>query len=155
MPKVIVIYYSRTGRTKRMAEGIAEGARGAAEVVCKPVEQVSPNELLNYDAIVVGSPTQYGSFSWEIKKLFDDSAGLHYKLDGVIGGAFSSSCHAGGGNETTVLDIIHAMLIHGMVVQGEPMYDHYGPVAVGDPSDDTIMKCKRYGARIAALASKR
>jgi len=119
------------------------------------IKQVNESfNLLDYNAIVIGSPTQYGTMAWEIKKLFDDTANLHYKLEGKIGGAFTSSCHAGGGNETTILDILHAMLIHGMIIQGEPMYDHYGATAVGSPSADTQMKCERYGKRIANLTKK-
>ena len=155
MAKGIVVFYTRTGRTQRMAERITDGMRSAGvDTACKPVAQTTPGELLNYDAIVMGSPTQYGTMAWELKKLIDDTAGLHYKLDGVIGGAFSSSCHAGGGNETTILDILHAMLIHGMIIQGEPMYDHYGAVSVGEPSEDTLNKCHRYGERTGRLALK-
>lgn len=146
----IVIYYSRTGNTKKMAEKIAEGA-GA---VCKSVLEVTPRELLDYEAIVIGSPTQYGSMAWEIKKFLDDTASLHNKLDGKIGGAFSSSGTAGGGSETTILDILHAMLIHGMVVQGDPARDHYGITSVGFPSDDTQQKCFQQGVRIGKLCKR-
>jgi NAD(P)H dehydrogenase (quinone) len=146
----VVIYYSRTGNTKRMAEKIAEGA-GA---ICKSVNEVTPKELLDYEAIVIGSPTQYGSMAWEVKKLLDDTAGLHNQLDGKVGGAFSSSGTVGGGSETTILDILHAMLIHGMIIQGEPKNDHYGITSVGFPSEETLNKCLRYGTRIAELCKR-
>ncbi len=152
MPKGLVIYYSRTGNTQKMAEAIAEGMRERLEVDVKTIGDGV--NLQDYKAIVVGSPTQYGSMAWQVKKFFDETANLHYKLDGVVGGAFSSSCHVGGGNETTILDILHAMLIHGMVIQGEPMYDHYGATGLNGLGGDTLMKCKRYGQRIAQLAAK-
>ena len=155
MPKGIVLYYSRSGNTRNMANAIFEGMKKEGlETELKDITQTSPDELLNYDAIVIGSPTQYGTMAWEVKKFLDNTAHLHYKLDGKVGGAFSSSCHAGGGNETTVLDIINAMFIHGMIIQGEPMYDHYGAVSIGKPSTDTLMKCQRYGTRIALLAKR-
>lgn len=153
MAKGIVIYYSRTGNTKRMAEKIAEGMR--SEGVETDLRNVFDGfNLLDYTAIVVGSPTQYGTMAWEVKKLFDDTANLHYKLDGKVGGAFSSSCHVGGGNETTILDILHAMLVHGMVIQGDPMYDHYGATGLNGLGGDTLMKCEKYGQRIARLAKR-
>lgn len=152
MPKGLVLYHSRTGNVLRMAEAITRGMRNEGlETDLKEISTTSPQEMLNYDAIVIGSPTQYGSMAWEVKKFFDESSNLHYKLEGKVGGAFSSSCHVGGGNETTILDILHAMLIHGMVIQGEPMYDHYGATGLNGLHGDTLMKCEKYGQRIAKL----
>ena len=146
----IVLYYSRTGNTKRMADKIAEGA-GA---VCKSILEFNPQDLINYDAIVIGSPTQYGSMAWEVKKFIDETASLHNKLDGKIGGAFSSSGTVGGGSETTILGILHAMLIHGMIIQGDPARDHYGITSVGFPNEDTQNKCFQQGVRISKLCEK-
>jgi multimeric flavodoxin WrbA len=49
----------------------------------------------------------------------------------VVEVAFSTSTNVGGDNETTILSILHAMLIHGMIVQGNTDFDHYEPVAIG------------------------
>ena len=90
----------------------------------------------------------------EVKKLLDDSVGLHGQLAGKVGGAFSSSANVGGGNETTVMALIQALLIHGMVVQGSASGDHYGPVAIGDLDDRSRGQCAALGRSIAALAVK-
>lgn len=153
MPKGLVIYYSQSGNVKKLAEEITRGMSEEGLETDLKVIGDSVN-LKDYKAIVVGSPTQYGSMAWQVKKFFDESAGIHYALDGIVGGAFTSSCHVGGGNETTILDILHAMLIHGMVVQGEPMYDHYGATGLNGLSGDTLMKAHRYGERIARLTKK-
>jgi len=155
MAKALIVYYSRSGNTRKMAETIAEGVKKeevAAEV--RDVKDVTPDDLKSFDAIVVGSPTYYGSMAAEIKKLFDDSIRFHGKLDGKIGAAFASSANIGGGNETTILDILNAMLIHGMIVQGDSKGDHYGPVAIGAPDERAVKECLRAGARIARLAKK-
>jgi len=155
MAKALIVYYSRSGNTRKMAETIAEGVKKeevAAEV--RDVKDVTPDDLKAFDAIVVGSPTYYGSMAAEIKKLFDDSIRFHGKLDGKIGAAFASSANIGGGNETTILDILNAMLIHGMIVQGDHKGDHYGPVAIGAPDERAIKECLRAGARIARLVKK-
>jgi NAD(P)H dehydrogenase (quinone) len=155
MIKALVIYYSRGGTTKKMAEGVAEGIKKeAVSVTLKDVKDVGVDELLEYDAIVIGSPTYYGSMSAEIKKLLDDSVKFHGKLDGKIGAAFSSSANVAGGNETTILDILNAMLIHGMIIQGDPQGDHYGAVAVGSVDSRAAKECLRMGSRIAALTKK-
>jgi len=152
MSKVLIGYYSKTGNTKAMAEKISEGAKdGGAEVTLKTIADITPDELLNYDAIILGSPTYYGLLAAPVKQLLDESVKFHGKLDGKIGGAFSSAANIGGGNETTIMSIIQAWLIHGMVVQGDCKGDHYGPVAIGKPDERANTGCLRYGKRIAAL----
>jgi len=155
MAKAIVIYYSKTGNTQKMAESITGGLRNeGVETTLKDVRNAEAAELLKYDCIIIGSPTYYGSMSAEIKRLLDDSVKFHGKLDGKIGAAFSSSANVAGGNETTILEILNAMLIHGMIVQGDPQGDHYGPVAINEPDDRTIKECLRLGSRIAKLVNK-
>jgi NAD(P)H dehydrogenase (quinone) len=150
-----VIYYSKTGNTKKMAESIVEGIKKEGiEPVIKAVKDVDVNELLKYEGIIIGSPTYYGTMAAEIKKLLDESVKFHGKLDGKVGAAFSSSANIAGGNETTILDILNAMLIHGMIIQGDPLGDHYGPVAIGEPDDRSIRECTRLGSRVAKLVKK-
>ncbi|HET6429469.1 MAG TPA: NAD(P)H-dependent oxidoreductase [Phycisphaerae bacterium] len=156
MVKILVTYYSRTDHTKHMAEEVAAAAAGSGgvEVECAPVEQVDATSLANYDGIILGSPTYYGSMAAEVKKLLDESVALHGKLAGRVGGAFSSSANIGGGNETTVMDMLKALLIHGMVVQGSASGDHYGPVAIGDVDERSRKECRKLGASVAALTVK-
>lgn len=155
MAKALVIYYSQTGNTKKMAESIIEGIKKEGiEVVIKPVKDVDVDELLKYEAIIMGSPTYYGTMAAQIKKLLDDSVKFHGKLDGKIGAAFASSANIGGGNETTILDILNAMLIHGMIIQGDPQGDHYGPVSIGEPDARATRQCVRLGSRVAKLLKR-
>ena len=155
MAKAIVIYYSRSGNTKEMAQIIA-GSMNEADLPteCKSIEDVKAEDLLNYDAIVVGSPTYYGHMAGPIKQLFDDTVSFHGKLDGKIGAAFTSAANIGGGNETTIMGIIEAMLIAGCLVQGDPKGDHYGPVSIGKPDERVKRQCARRGRRIAELTRK-
>lgn len=155
MAKAIVIYYSRTGNTKEMAQIIAEAMNEAdLPTDCKSVDKVKAHDLLGYDAIVIGSPTYYGHMATPIKELIDDTVAFHGKLDGKVGAAFSSAANIGGGNETTIMGIIEAMLIAGLVVQGDPKGDHYGPVSIGKPDERVRKQCARRGRRIAQLTKK-
>jgi len=151
----LVIYYSRSGNTKQMAKVIAD-AMTEAELPtrCKSIEDVNLDELQAADAIVVGSPTYYGRLAGAVASFFDESVARHGKLDGKVGGAFSSSSNIGGGNETTILSIIQTLLIHGMVVQGDPQGDHYGPVSIGKPDERVLRQCERRGRRIAELTKR-
>lgn len=155
MAKGIVIYYSRSGNTQKMAEIIAGAMNEAGlSTECKSVAQVKADDLLNYDAIVIGSPTYYGHMAWPIKQLFDETVKKHGQLDGKIGAAFSSSANIGGGNETTIIGILEVMLVAGMVVQGDPKGDHYGPVSINKPDARVERQCARRGRRIAELTRK-
>ncbi|MBD3246642.1 MAG: flavodoxin family protein [Candidatus Omnitrophica bacterium] len=153
--QILISYYSRGGHTKQMAELIREGLqKEKVETDLLPVDQVEPEDLLKYDGIIVGSPTYYGVCAAEIKALFDKSVAFHGKLDGKLGGAFSSAANVGGGNETTVLSILQMMLIHGMVVQGDWKGDHYGPVSVGEVDDRARENCVRFAQRFARRARR-
>ena len=156
MLKILIVYYSRSGNTKEMAELVAEGVKmeKGVEVEVKSVQEAKVNELLDVDGIIFGSPTYYGSMAAEIKKFIDDSVKFHGKLEGKIGGAFSSSGAIGGGNETTIMDILKAFMIHGMIIQGMSRSDHYGPVSIGKPNERSRKLCIEYGSRIAKLVSE-
>jgi len=155
MAKVLIVYYSRTGNTKKMALSIKEGImEEGIEVDVKDVKDVKVEELLDYDGIILGSPTYYGLPASEIKKLLDESVKFHGRLDGKVGGAFASSGGIAGGNETTILAIIEALLVHGMVIQGNPGGAHYGPVSIGSPDEKVLKACKDYGKRIARLIER-
>lgn len=155
MPGVGVIYYSRTGNTESMAREVCRGVKEeSVEVELKKAEETKLEDLLNWDGIIVGSPTYYGLPAAPIKDLFDRSVKYHGNLNGKVGGAFSSSANPGGGNETTVLSIIQMMLIHGMVVKGTHDGDHYGPVSIGQPTDRVKSQCQRLGKSVAALVKK-
>jgi NAD(P)H dehydrogenase (quinone) len=155
MPKVLIIYYSRTGNTRAMATAVEEGVKSEGLTVqLKDVKDVSPRELLEYEGIIIGSPTYYGTMAGQIKLLLDESVKYHGKLAGKVGGAFSSSGILGGGNETTVLDILKALLIHGMIIQGSPMGPHYGPVAIGKPDTGNRNQCIELGKSVAQLVKR-
>lgn len=138
-----------------MAVKIADGARAAgSEVDIKKVADVSPADLLKYDCIIMGSPTYYGTCAAELKSLIDKSVKYHGDLAGKVGGAFASSGVLGGGNETTVQQILEALLIHGMIIIGDTDGAHYGPVAIEKPDKDILKTCFEYGKRLAKLAEK-
>jgi len=156
MPSILVTYYTRSGHTEAMAKAVAEGVKGVGgvEVQLRPVGEVTPDDLLKHDGIIVGSPVYYGTMAAEVKKLFDESVKHHGKLTGKVGGAFASSGVAGGGCETTILDILRALLIHGMIVQGTAGGPHYGPIAVGAPDEKACKECEKLGARVGELVKR-
>jgi NAD(P)H dehydrogenase (quinone) len=154
--QVLVVYDSKTGNTETLAALIAEGVKQSAgiDVVVKNVDQATNDDLLKADGIIVGSPTYYGLMSGKIKAMFDDSVKIHGKLTGKVGAAFTSSGGVASGAETTIISIIEAMLIHGMVVQGRAHAQHYGAAVVGKPEDQDEEKLREFGRTVAELVLK-
>ncbi len=155
MAKILIIYYSKTGNTEEMAKAVGEGVKEErVEVEVKRVEDTKVEDLLEADGIIIGSPTYYGGMAAPIKELLDGSVRFHGQLKGKVGGAFSSSANIGGGNETTIMGILSAFLIHGMIIPGTPEGDHYGPVAIGAPDGRSKSQCKDLGQRVARLVKR-
>src|ERR1700740_2913752 len=133
MAKVLVLYYSSYGHIETMANAVAEGAREAgATVDIKRVPELVPadvakasyykldqaepsakvDDLVNYDAIVVGTGTRFGRMSSQMANFLDQCGGLWMKgaLNGKVGAAFTSTATQHGGQEATLFSIITNLL---------------------------------------------
>ncbi len=156
--QVLVMYYSRTGNTKKLAQEIAGGVGEADGVTCllKPVSEVTREMFLESDAIIAGSPVYFGGMAGEMKKRFDDYVGIRSRMEDKIGAAFATAGDASGGKETTILSIIEAMLIYGMIIVGDPLSatGHYGVSCVGAPDKKTAENARKLGKRVALLVQK-
>jgi NAD(P)H dehydrogenase (quinone) len=102
----------------------------------------------------MGSPTYFGQMSSRLKHIIDDSIELHTRMTGKVGAAFTNSGGTASGAETTLLSIIQAMLIHGMIVQGNAEMQHYGVAAQGEPKPGDLKACEELGAQVAQLISQ-
>jgi NAD(P)H dehydrogenase (quinone) len=158
MQQVLVVYYSKTGNTKKLAQYIAAGVADIDGVTCllKPVSEVTREMFLQSDAIIAGSPVYFGGMAGEMKRLFDDYVDIRNKMEDKIGAAFATAGDASGGKETTILSIIEAMLIYGMIVVGDPLSatGHYGVSCVGAPDRKTAENARKLGKRVASLVRK-
>lgn len=158
MKNILVIYYTRTGNTETMAKEVERGARegGAATTRLKTAVDVEMDDMRWADGIIIGSPTYFGLLAQEIKALIDRSIEIRGELENKVGAAFSSSAHRAGGRETTMLSILQAMLVHGMVVCGDPLSSggHYGAASNGAPDEQAMRECRELGKRVTLLAEK-
>lgn len=167
MAKILVLYYSTYGHVERMAEAAAEGARSTgAEVDVKRVPELMPpevakkagakldqkapiarpEELANYDAIIVGTPTRYGRVTAQMANFWDQTGGLWASgaLIGKVGSAFTSTATQHGGQEMTLFSTITTLLHQGMIVVGLPY------AAKGQMRLDEITGGSPYGASTIA-----
>jgi NAD(P)H dehydrogenase (quinone) len=143
MKEILVLYYSRYGAVKQMAQLIARGveqAPGASarirtvpevSAVCEAVEQDVPDsgapyaELKDLEeciGLALGSPTRFGNMAAPLKYFFDSTSGLWLKgaLAGKPAAVFTSTGSMHGGQETTLLSMMLPLLHHGMVLLGLP-----------------------------------
>ncbi|HVK90466.1 MAG TPA: NAD(P)H:quinone oxidoreductase type IV [Mycoplana sp.] len=196
MARVLVLYYSAYGHIETMANAVAEGAKSAgAEVVVKRVPELVPeevakashfkldqqapiatiDELEEYDAIIVGAGTRFGTVASQMRNFWDQTGGLWFngKLVGKVGSIFTSSATQHGGQESTLLGFIPTLLHHGMVVAGLPYAfqgqmgvdevkggSPYGATTITDgdgsrqPSAVELDAARYQGAHVAKLAAK-
>jgi NAD(P)H dehydrogenase (quinone) len=156
--QVLVMYFSKTGNTKQLADAIASGVQEINGIHCivKPVHDVSKEDFLNSQGIIAGSPVYFGTMAAELKHVFDKYVGIRKKMENKIGAGFATSADHSGGKETTITSIIHAMLIYGMIIVGDPLdaTGHYGVSCIGAPDQKTRDHAKKLGRRVAHLVTQ-
>ena len=146
MKQILVLYYSRTGNTERMAKAVAEGARINAEVNVELSYHVDPEDLSMFDAIIVGTPTYHHEMAVDFKNLFEETAVKGISLKGKVGAAFGSYGWTGEAPKL-VVEIMKNKFK--MQVTEPPLLSMYVP------DQKTLSNCKELGKRIAeTLMSK-
>lgn len=168
--RVLVAYYSMTGNTKRMAQGVAEGVKrvpGAVPLV-KKADEVSKADLEAADAIILGCPTYFANIPGKMKVAIDDwSWKMKVDFTDKVGGAFATGSGQVGGKEHVVVSLLLFMVNNRMLVAG-PLYQdaegddkwaESGAAAMTGPLDPGVGpkeldSAQRLGERIARLAKK-
>lgn len=140
MAKILVLYYSRTGNTQKMAEAVTEGTRSVQGVEVELKYYVMPEALADFDAVVVGIPTYHHDMTIDIKKLFEEAAMKNIDLKDKIGGAFGSYGWSGEAPQL-VLEIMKHKF--DMDVIKSPLLIKYAPNQAG------LEKCRQFGKEIA------
>ena len=90
MKQILVLSYSRTGNTERMAKVVAEGAQINGDIRVELTFHVQPEELSAFDAILIGAPTYHHEMPLDFKNLFEEAAVKGLSLKGKVGAAFGS-----------------------------------------------------------------
>lgn len=178
MIKALVIYATDYGNTKKVAESVAAGARSVpqAQVTIKTAEEVTAEDFLGNDAIIVGTPVHMGSPDWRVKKMIDKvCSGLWMKdkLIGKVGGVFASGGgfgNAGGGCELSMLAMLNNFAELGMIMvplpKNTPGYRvgglQWGPYARSQGvnmeqtgvSEESLEAAFHHGANIARIGEQ-
>ena len=143
MPTILVLYYSRYGATKNMAQQVGRGVKSvdgvearirtvpAVSTICEAVEDSIPEtgypyvdtaDLEECDGLVLGSPTRFGNMAAPLKYFLDNTSSqwLAGALIDKPAGVFTSTSSLHGGQETTLTSMMLPLLHHGMIIMGLP-----------------------------------
>lgn len=153
--KLSVLYHSKTGNTRQMAEVITSGMMAAegAEARSMPIEDIDAQWLRDSRCIVVGTPIYVADVCGEMKSWME-SAFTQYDPAGKIGGAFATVNYIHGGGELGIRTLLDHMLVYGMLTYsgggafGKPVV-HLGPVARANHLEEDREAFVAYGQRMA------
>ena len=160
---VLVAYHSVTGNTEKMAHAVVEGAKGVSgtEVVLKWVGEITTEDLLGANAVIVGSPVYFANMSGEVKTFFDNwllkfGVFRDLKMRNKVGAAFVTGASISNGKETTMVAIMEAMVMNQMtVVSGGGAFGASATTGSDSPGidDKELATARDLGKRVAEVTA--
>ncbi len=156
--QILVLYHSKGGNTRKLAERIGEGVESVSGVkaLLKSTQEVKKEDFVDSAGMIAGSPVYFGAMAYDLKRVFDEFVVIRKKMENKVGAAFATSGDPSGGKETTIISIIQCLLIYGMIIVGDPMdaTGHYGVACVGAPDEKISENGRKLGRRVAELCKK-
>lgn len=148
MVEVLVLYYSRSGRTEAMANSVVEGALSVdgVSVKKKRVDYATVNDFITCDAVGFGSPNYFSYMAGLMKDFFDRALSIRERVAGKPSCAFTS----GGSSSDTTLISLERMITSFRL---EKVAD--GVVSQGEPSEKHLRECRKLGEILAKKALER
>ena len=148
MVEVLVLYYSRTGRTNALADAVAEGVESVegASAKVKRVDYATVNDFISCDAVAFGSPNYFSYMAGLMKDFFDKALSVRERVAGKPSLAFTS----GGGSSNSALLSLERMISSFRL---EKVAD--GVVSQGEISEENLRACKKLGETLAKRALER
>lgn len=140
MSRILVLYYSRSGNTEKMAQAVVEGARNADNSDVELSYHVEAEELSNFDAILIGAPTYHHEIPLDMKTLFEKAALKGISLKNKLGGAFGS--YGWSGEAPKLLLEIMKNKFEMQVIE-PPLLARYVP------DGSMLDKCRDFGRRVS------
>ena len=163
-PTVVLVLYDSQGLVAELAESIIEGAQSVAgvEVWDRPLDIADKDELIQCDALILGSPNWTG-ITGRLKHWWDYTGDLWEsgELADKPAAAFSAGWSPSGGLEATLLQLVHLLIGHGMLIVGLPWTStmnhsgsYYGATAVRTVTELDREQARRLGKRVSEYAVK-
>ena len=159
---VVLVLYDSQGLVAELAKSIVEGAASVQgiEVWDRPLDTADKDELIKCDALILGSPNWTG-ITGRLKHWWDYTGDLWEtgELAGKPAAAFSAGWSPSGGLEATLLQLVHLLIGHGMLIVGLPWTStmnhsgsYYGATAVRKVTDLDREQARKLGERVSDYA---
>lgn len=150
MKKLLIVYHSRTGNTEEMARAVCEGAvSGGATVSLKKAGEATPNDLLDCDAVIFGTCTNFGYMGGMMKEFFDQvwlSIG-----DNVANKPYSAFTCSRSGTKQALDSIDSICNTFNQRKQFKLKKAFEGIAVTPKPSSAILEECKQIGKKMAQL----
>ena len=140
MSKILVLYYSQTGNTEKMASAVVEGARNVANTEVDMEYNVDVDDLNRFDAIIVGVATYHHDMPIDVKHLFEEAAKKGISLKGKAGAVFGSYGWTGEAPKLVLEIMKNKFEMH---VNEPPLLANY------TPDQKTLSMCREFGKRVS------
>jgi len=146
MAKILIVYHSLSGNTRKMAEAVAEGARAVAdtEVTVKTGLEATIDDLLACDGIAIGSPDYFSYMAGGVKDFLDRT---YYPSQGKVSGKPAVAFGSAGGPADNILKILDQAMGWFKFKKAAESVGASGGVAPG-----ALMECKELGRKLAEAA---
>jgi flavodoxin I len=138
--KVLIVYYSQTGNTEKMARAVEEGVKSVVGVNVEMKYFARPEELVEADAIILGVPTYYHEIGIDMRNLLEGVSKEEIDLSGKVGAAFGSYGWSGEA-PNMLIEIMKNKF--GMDVVEPALRIKYNPDEVG------LEECRKLGKTVA------
>jgi flavorubredoxin len=140
MSKILVLFYSQTGNTEKMAKAVVDGAKSVGKMEVELSYHVEAKDLLSFDAILFGAPTIHHDAPIDMKNLFEETAIKGISLKGKVGGAFGSYGWSGEAPK---------LLLEIMTNRFEMQVNEPPLLAKYVPDENVLDKCRDFGRRVS------
>jgi len=146
--EVLVLYYTRGGRTEALARAVAEGVNNVegASARIKRVDYATVDDFVSCDAVAFGSPNYFDYMAGLMKDFFDRALSIREKVAGKPAAAFTSG---GGSSDSALLSLERMISAFRLNKVAE------GVVSSGTPSEEDLSSCRKLGEALAKAAIKR
>lgn len=162
LPTILITYHSESGKTEAMAKAVAKGVEEIKGVtyILKPIQEVTQEEVLKADAIILGSPVYNANITPEVQTFINSWPFENRPLKDKLGAVFVTGGGFSIGEEAVMFNLIRAMMIHGMIiVGGDEVEAAFGASAITGEGDFEgkevqeifLKKAEGLGRRVARL----
>jgi flavorubredoxin len=143
MSRILIIYHTQGGNTEKMAKAVAEGASAGATVTLKKALDATADDLIDCDAVIMGTPNYFSYIAGAVKDFFDRTL---FTVRGKVSGKPYATFGSYGGGGEAAIEVLNNMCEK---LELKKALDSVG--ALREPSSEALEQCRALGAKMALV----